>query len=212
MSAAGYVNTKLLDVFDYSAFTEQMLFDMGAKTNVELILTLFTLCIVPAFVEELLFRGVILKQLLPFGKTTAVLASALLFGIMHQNAGQLLYATVAGIAFGYVMVQTRSLWCCILIHFCNNFWSLFTSTIAERLPQSVSTPILLCAELVVLALGLAAAVFLAIHAKRAPSAEVDDAILPLTRRGRLFFTPPMVIYMALCLAQIALLLLLALLL
>ena len=61
------------------------------------ILLLITSVLIPAFVEELLFRGAVLSQLLPYGKTVAVLTSAVLFGLMHQNADQFLYTTLAGI-------------------------------------------------------------------------------------------------------------------
>ena len=210
VSAAGYVNSWILEPLDYRAFTDEMLFDVGAKTNVELLLTFFTLCIVPAFVEELLFRGVILKNLLPFGRTTAVLASALLFGVMHQNAGQLLYATVAGLALGYVFLRTGSFWCCVLIHFCNNFLSLFTSTLWERLPQKSATSLLFAVECAVFIFGIVAAVLLALSVKSDQAHRSDEEMIPLACRVRLFFAPPMVVYFALCLAQIASLVLLAL--
>ena len=212
VSAAGYVNSWLLEVFEYRTFTDEMLFEMGAKTNVELVLTLFTLCIVPAFVEEILFRGVILKHLSPYGRTTAVLASALLFGLMHQNAGQFFYATVAGLALGYVLLKTKSLWCCILIHFCNNFLSLFSSALGERLTGQESTVLLFALEVAVFVFGIVAAVALMLRAKRTPETEAEDeAVLPLSRRLRLFFSIPMVIFFALCAAQMAMLLILSLL-
>ena len=212
VSAAGYVNSWLLEAFDYRTFTDEMLFDTGAKTNTELILTLFTLCIVPAFVEELLFRGVILKHLAPFGKTTAVFISAVLFGMMHQNAGQFFYATVAGLALGYVLVQTRSLWCCILIHFCNNFLSMFSSALGERLPGRYGATLLFVLEISVFLLGILAAAVLILRAGNMSDDKPDDeAILPLSRRLRLFFSPPMVIFVSLCAAQMAMLLILSLL-
>jgi len=211
VSAAGYFNSWLLDVFDYSTFTEELVFDMGAKTNVELILTFFTLAVVPGFVEELLFRGVILKNLLPFGKTTAVVASALLFGVMHQNAGQLLYATVAGLALGYVFVKTNSFWCCVLAHICNNFLSILTMAIGQRVVGNRATGVLFCISMAVLVLGLVAVVYLALQVRgEQGAAEDDEGILPLARRVKLFFSWPMILFLAFCVAQMVFLLLLAL--
>ncbi len=210
VSAASTVNGWLLDAFDYSTFSEEMFFDTAAKTNVELILSLFTVCIVPAFVEELLFRGVVLKHLAPFGKTAAVLASALLFGLMHQNAGQFFYATVAGLALGYVLLQTRSLWCCILVHFCNNFLSLFSSALGERLPGREATVLLFSLDMAVFLFGIVATVALILHAKGTPEGQQgDEEILPLSRRLRLFFSLPMAIFVALCTAQMVMLLILS---
>ncbi len=220
ISAAGYLNSLLLDIFDYSGFTEEILFESDVTLNYQVVLMLFTLAIVPGFVEELLFRGMILKNLLPYGRTTAVFASALLFGIMHQNAGQFLYATVAGLVFGYIYVYTRSLWCCILMHFCNNFLSLVHTVILERLPESTAMPLLFGMELVVFALGIAAAVYLILHKtgdrteifrtgvferELPPDPEYAEVALPLSRRVRLFFSAPMIVFLALCAAQIVIL-------
>ncbi len=221
ISAAGYLNSLLLDAFDYSSFTEEILFESDITLNYQVVLMFFTLAIVPGFVEELLFRGMILKNLLPYGRTTAVFASALLFGIMHQNAGQFLYATVAGLVFGYIYVYTRSLWCCILMHFCNNFLSLVHTIILERLPEGTAMPLLFGMELVVFALGIAAAIYLILHKTEdrtaifrsgafeqelPPHPEYAEVAIPMARRVRLFFSAPMIVFLALCAAQMLLLL------
>ena len=221
ISAAGYLNSMLLEIFEYGEFTDDVLFEADISTNYELVLMFFTTAIVPAFVEELLFRGVVLGNLLPYGRTTAVLASALLFGAMHQNAGQLLYATVAGLVFGYIYVHTRSLWCCVLMHVCNNFLSVLTTAISERVPEGRATMLLYGIELAIFLLGIAAAIFLILKAKwdregvlhhgafeqeLKPHPEYATVALPLSRRVRLFFSAPMIIFFVLCAAQMAMLL------
>lgn len=82
--------------------------------------------ILPAVVEELIFRGYILHLLLPFGKTFAILVSAVLFGVMHLYLPQLLYASVAGVLIGYFVVKGSSLWIGILIHLFNNLMSFLS--------------------------------------------------------------------------------------
>ena len=84
------------------------------------IISIFSTAIVPAICEEYLFRGAILTNLLPYGKTVAIVGSAFLFGLMHQNPLQLLYTTLMGVAIGYVYVKTKSIWACMIIHFTNN--------------------------------------------------------------------------------------------
>lgn len=222
ISAAGYLNSLLLNVFDYGTFTDEILFESDITLNYQVVLMMFTLAIVPGFVEELLFRGVILNNLLPFGRTTAVFASAVLFGIMHQNAGQFLYATVAGLVFGYIYVYTRSLWCCVLMHLCNNFLSLVHTVLLERLPEHGAMPILFGIELAVFLLGIAAAVYLILHKSEdrtkvlqsgvfevepAPDAEYAEVAIPMARRVRLFFSAPMIVFLALCAAQMGILVL-----
>ena len=222
ISAAAYINTYIIDIFEaVSLFGDGAVAPPSAtsapRAGYQLILAFITTAIVPAFVEEALFRGIVLKNLLPFGRTTAVFASALLFGIMHQNAAQLFYATVAGLVIGYIYVYTKSLWVCVLIHFSNNAFSVILTVLHERLPfeQAVLADSLSYA--IVVALGLVAAVFLlrehrdmgedillngCFERDVVPDAESAVAILPMARRVKIFFTPPMVVFLALCAVQV----------
>ena len=86
--------------------------------------------LIPAFVEELLFRGVFLRNLLPYGKTTAIIVSSLMFAMMHQNFYQFFYTFIGGMVFGYVFIKTGSIWSCVLAHMINNTISMLTSDVA----------------------------------------------------------------------------------
>ncbi len=67
------------------------------------------LIIVAPFTEEYLFRGLILRGLLRHHRSvTAVLLTAVLFGLMHANLRQLPLALVIGAVFGWWAVRTRS--------------------------------------------------------------------------------------------------------
>lgn len=215
-SAAAYLNTFLLEIFEYEAFTEELLLGSEITANYQLVLMFFTLAIVPAFAEEFLFRGVILNNLLPFGRTTAVVASALLFGLMHQNMGQFLYTTVAGLVIGFIYVHTKSIWCCILTHLCNNFMSVLYTAIEERLSEEAATPLLLSIELCLFTFGVASAIFLILLEKNkrkqilltgvfereyAPDPEAAEQSIPLSRRIKLFFSVPMIVFIVLCAVQ-----------
>ena len=59
-------------------------------------------CLVIPIAEELLFRGVVYKRLkLYFGVIPALIGSALIFGIMHVNLVQFLYAAVIGLLLAF---------------------------------------------------------------------------------------------------------------
>lgn len=72
----------------------------------------------PVF-EEILFRGLILRLLQPYGKKFAIFASAFLFGIFHGNIVQSPFAFVVGLVLGYVTVEHSMLWA-IVLHMINN--------------------------------------------------------------------------------------------
>jgi membrane protease YdiL (CAAX protease family) len=69
--------------------------------------------------EELLFRGLIQRTMLPFGKRIAIFASALTFGLFHGNLLQGPYAFAVGLVLGYVAVEYNILWAMVL-HMINN--------------------------------------------------------------------------------------------
>jgi len=69
--------------------------------------------------EEILFRGVIQRSVLPFGKKLAILVSALTFGLFHGNLIQTPYAFAVGLVLGYVAAEYNILWA-MLLHMINN--------------------------------------------------------------------------------------------
>ncbi len=215
-SAAAFFNTQIVSVFHYSEFSNEVLWDSEVTSNYQIALMLLGLAVVPAFVEELLFRGVILTNLLPYGKGTAVLGSAVLFGLMHQNVEQLLYATAAGVVLGWIFVRTRSIWPCVLMHFVNNFHSVLQTVLLSRVPGPATERALYLLQAALLALGLVCGVML--FCKREPmdvstsdaAAQVADSALPLARRVRLFFNVPMIVFVAWCVASMLFLIMMSL--
>lgn len=88
--------------------------------------------------EELLFRGLLLRLLRPYGKQAAILVSALLFGLFHGNIIQIPFAFLVGLVLGYVTVEYSIVWAMVL-HIINNFvLSDLMGRLAELLPE-VST-------------------------------------------------------------------------
>lgn len=74
-------------------------------------------CVAAPVLEEMLFRGVILRGFLrQYSRTFAILWSAMLFGIAHLNLYQMMTALAIGIVAGWLYERCRSLWPCILLH------------------------------------------------------------------------------------------------
>ena len=93
-----------LDVF-FSIFTGVPATDMNPVMDALDELTpgmvIYT-CLIAPFMEEFIFRGVLLKKARRFGDRTAVVFCAVMFGLMHGNLNQCLYAVVIGLILGYV--------------------------------------------------------------------------------------------------------------
>ena len=79
-----------------------------------------------AFIEEIAFRGLLMRWLLGVTRArSAVAIQALIFGLAHYPVGgwpHVLLATTMGFALGWAFLWRRSLWTPIAIHFA---WDLF---------------------------------------------------------------------------------------
>ena len=95
------------------------------------ILIVIAIAVLPSIVEELLFRGLILHSLMPFGKTVAVFTSALLFSLFHMNPSQTVFQFFLGIIFALIYIRTKNMWYPMLLHFVNNF-AIITYTYVTR--------------------------------------------------------------------------------
>jgi membrane protease YdiL (CAAX protease family) len=79
-----------------------------------------TTIIAPIF-EEIIMRGIILDGFLnKYKPINAIIASALIFGLVHLNIPQFINAVIIGLIFGLIYYKTRCLILCIAAHALNN--------------------------------------------------------------------------------------------
>ena len=83
---------------------------------------IISITIMAPLVEELLFRGAIQGHLLRKGMNpwTALFVASAIFGIVHMNPAQILFAFAIGLIFGWLYYRTGSLVPGIVGHFINN--------------------------------------------------------------------------------------------
>lgn len=112
-------------------------------------------CVLGPCLEEVVFRGAILRHLLPYGANFAIVTQALLFGITHMNLYQGIFAFAIGLLFGYVALNFSLKWA-ILLHIINNT----LSTLSDQ------SPVLGYGILGFFSLALIAAVILTIRNKQ----------------------------------------------
>lgn len=96
---------------------------------------LLLLTVLAAFVEEVLYRGLMLRALAPRGVWRAAVVTALLFGVMHLLTafagsdlgvvvGRSVYAAAIGFAYAAYVLRTGLIWPVILVHALANFADL----------------------------------------------------------------------------------------
>ena len=105
------------------------------------VLTILAAVILAPIGEELLCRGVIQHYALKISRHfwVANVIQALMFGLMHMNWVQGIYAFFIGLALGWLRHRYRTLWVPIIIHFVINFsTSTWLGYLLEELPRSLT--------------------------------------------------------------------------
>lgn len=96
------------------------------------VLEVLAITLMVGFVEETIFRGLMLNALKARGVWQAAITTALLFGLTHalnaltgknllDNALQIGYATAIGFAFAALVLKKQMLWPLVLIHTFTDF-------------------------------------------------------------------------------------------
>lgn len=97
---------------------------VAAHSPVEFLAVVTVVALVPSIVEELLFRGLVQRNLeeAAGGMQGAVLAGVV-FGAYHLIPTSLIPLAALGIYFGFIVVRTQNITVAMSAHFFNNFFA-----------------------------------------------------------------------------------------
>ena len=106
-----------------------------------LFLNLCIVALMPAICEELFFRGFILTSFKQNRKSYrgAVIASGILFGMMHMDFIRIIPTSILGIAFAYAVCKTNSIGVSMFMHFINNGLAVVMTHISSKMLENVET-------------------------------------------------------------------------
>jgi hypothetical protein len=93
-----------------------------AQSPGELLFVVVTVALVPAVCEELLFRGLVQRDLesVAGGGRSAVF-TGVIFGLFHLNPLSILPLIALGVFFGFLVYCTQNITLAMVAHFLNNF-------------------------------------------------------------------------------------------
>lgn len=125
----GYIFNIIGNIINFflAGFTGRNVYDMTPINSVMGSMTFATalyIGILGPIIEEYIFRGLILNRVRPLGEKAAIVLSAFLFGILHGNLSQFLYATSIGIILGYVASKTGTIFYSSILHIMVNSYSV----------------------------------------------------------------------------------------
>lgn len=111
---------------------------MTEIVNSPYIVLLLLVAVLPAITEEITIRGVVLSGYENKNIYLSAMITGLLFGIMHLDPQQFLYATVLGFVLALVVRITNTILASSLIHFLINGTSITIQKVISLIPQSDS--------------------------------------------------------------------------
>ncbi|MGN0536521.1 MAG: lysostaphin resistance A-like protein [Acutalibacteraceae bacterium] len=96
------------------------------------ILLFLMFAVVPALVEEFVYRGAILHALKDYGTGMAIIISAVLFGLGHFSLSTTPFAFLSGLVFGFITIKSQSLVPAVLIHITNNTYAIIYNVFCTK--------------------------------------------------------------------------------
>lgn len=191
-TAANYVTNMLLILLENSGVTAGGGTYAAPKSGVQLVFCAVSVGILPAFTEEFALRGIVMQPLRRFGDRFAILMSALVFGLMHANLSQFVFAFIVGAAIGYFVVATGSVWVGVAIHMLNNLNSVILDGLLETRPTAAEKFYNIELSVSIVVGIMCFALFFAV-CRRNKLQKPNNALTVREKTAAYIFTAPMVI-------------------
>jgi len=217
---AGNIIGTMLSLVLSDGLAENPINDLAMENSFWKVLTMVILAPV---MEELLFRKLLIDRAVRYGEKTAVLLSAITFGLFHQNLFQFFYAFGAGLLLAYLYVRSGKLRYPIILHMIINFMgsvvapAILTLLDQEKLTQMQSLPpeemvqalmevlpqmlVVMLYGLTLLGLSIAGLVLLIVFVRKLQWKEVPGQ-LPLENKFKtVYLNFGMILFAVLCLVM-----------
>jgi len=110
--------------------TEELLKTILVMTTpAGLLANIFVIAVIPGLGEELVFRGIIQKELYKYFQSpwVAILVASIIFSAMHFQFAGFLPRFILGMILGLLFYWTNNLWISIIVHTFNNAFQVIVS-------------------------------------------------------------------------------------
>ncbi len=164
--------------------------DLLAPNPTSLGLNILVIAVLPALLEEMVFRGYVLRALRPYGDGFAVVVSSLLFALMHGNIEQIPFALCVGLALGWLCVRTNNVWLAVAVHFCNNGMSVLLDYCSRSLSVDMANLMYWVVMIILGALGVLAFLILGVKEPELFSRRPAQTVLSTSSRAGMLLRAP----------------------
>lgn len=153
----------LYGLFDYELTQPEF---PKADSVVACIAVFFSTSIAPALFEEFAFRCCSLSVLRKHGKAFSVVAVSVLFGLMHGNMIQFVFAFIVGLVLGYITLKTDSILPAMIIHACNNGISVVQEIVEYAAGEDVAEYVAVGIVVFWIVAGIASFIYMMVKNKK----------------------------------------------
>ncbi len=124
----------------YGYQVQESIFQYFENDNLSIAIAGFFIVLVTPFIEEIFFRGFLLRSLVnKIGVTLGSVISALIFSVLHIPWQSIIPIMVLGLIMNSVVIKTRSIWPSIVFHSFNNGIAFIFAILIEKKMISLET-------------------------------------------------------------------------
>lgn len=137
--------------------------DLGSSSDPLTCIIMVTATVfAPAIFEEFAFRCCALGALKKYGKGFAVFMVSIMFGLIHGNVIQFVFAFIVGLILAYITIQTDNVIIAMVIHGLNNGRSALNDIITSASNEKTANTVAVIVMIILGVLAVASLVYLLI--------------------------------------------------
>lgn len=160
---------------DLTGFGQDYLFLSGMKYGYQIVIYVISIAVIPAVFEELIFRKTFCDALAPYGPTTAIIVTSVLFSLMHTDAGRIYHTFVMGVFCSWLYIGTKNIRIPMLLHFLSNLFAAIETIAQYRVSEDFAVKLMATRLVVFFLISVICLVYLIINRKKQISEREREA-------------------------------------
>lgn len=132
----------------------------GPDSIISCVILVVSTVIIPAICEEIALRCCALGVLKKFGKGFAIFAVSIVFGLMHGNAVQFIFAFGVGLALAYITIKTNNIIPAMIVHGLNNGISVISEIIQYATDEKIANTVTVVIFYIWMIVGVVSIIYL----------------------------------------------------
>lgn len=157
------------------------------------VLTVIGTAIIPGICEEFAMRCCCVQLLRKYGKSFGVVAVSIVFGILHGNVIQFIFAFIVGLVLGYITVKTDSIVPAVLIHTFSNGVSVLSSVITYAAGEKAATAAVTAAYAFWAVAGIISGIYMLSKGEFKTETQKYNGVLTIGQKFSAFLFPGMIV-------------------